>query len=456
MTEVEYTNTSPQRLPETVNNGILTATAKDALKYCLYARKSSEDDERQALSIDSQIKEMNLVAQSEGLAITEIRRESHSAKASGTRPVFSQLIQDVRKGLFQGILTWAPDRLSRNAGDLGSIVDLMDNGYLKEIRTHGQTLSNSPNDKFLLMILCSQAKLENDNRRVNVMRGLKTKCEMGFRPNQAPLGYLNDPYSGKGQKTIFLDPDRAPLVKQAFEKVVYEDYSGRDIYKWLKDSVDFKTRGNKPMTVSSVYVMLNNPFYCGMFEYPKGSGKWYKGAHDPIISKHLFQAVQEKLTTHPKSKPGTKEFDFTKLKILKCGTCGSGITAQEKHRKCNDGIHKHIYYNCTKFRDICCVEPYVPEEKLIEGFIAVLKLMPTEQIINNPILSSKYKLYQSFSALILGHNIQNEVNSIQTDTESFLRHIFKEGTRVEKRELLSSIGAILYLHNREIHCDMAN
>lgn len=450
MHEIKYTNTSPLILPESVNNGVLATVAKDALKYCLYARKSSEDDERQALSIESQVKEMSRQAEGEGLIITEIRRESHSAKASGTRPIFSQLIQDIRNGLFQGILTWAPDRLSRNAGDLGSIVDLMDNGYLKEIKAHGQTLSNSPNDKFLLMILCSQAKLENDNRRLNVMRGLKTKCEMGFRPNQAPLGYLNDPYSGKGQKTIFLDTERAPLVKEVFEKVAYEDFSGRDIYKWLKDSVDFKTRGNRPMTVSSVYVMLNNPFYCGMFEYPRGSGKWYKGAHDPIISKQLFQTVQEKLTIHPKTKPGTKEFDFTKLKILRCGTCGSGITAQEKHRKCKAGIHKHIYYNCTKFRDICCVEPYIPEEKLIEEFIMVLRHVPTEQIISNPILSPKYKLYQSFSALILGRNIQNDDDSFQTDTESFLRYIFKEGTRIEKRELLSSIGTILYLHNREV------
>lgn len=136
-----------------------------AIQYCLYARKSSEDDERQALSIDSQIKEMTAAADKEGLLITEIRRESHSAKASGQRPVFNQLLTDVRSGMFTGMIAWAPDRLSRNAGDLGSVVDLMDQGRLEEKRTHGQTFRNSPNEKFLLMILCSQAKLENDNRR---------------------------------------------------------------------------------------------------------------------------------------------------------------------------------------------------------------------------------------------------------------------------------------------------
>lgn len=71
------------------------------------------------------------------------------------------------------------DRLSRNAGDLGSLVDLMDSNKLQQIRTYGQSFSNTPNEKFLLMILCSQVKLENDNRGVNVKRGIRAKCETG-------------------------------------------------------------------------------------------------------------------------------------------------------------------------------------------------------------------------------------------------------------------------------------
>ena len=96
------------------------------VKYCLYARKSTESDEMQALSIDSQIKEMEAIAERLGLYIVEVKRESHSAKASGQRPVYKQLLVDIDQGKFNGVLTWAPDRLSRNAGDLGSLVDLMD------------------------------------------------------------------------------------------------------------------------------------------------------------------------------------------------------------------------------------------------------------------------------------------------------------------------------------------
>ena len=100
--------------------------APPKIKYVLYARKSTESEERQVLSIDSQIQEMLKTAEKDGLEIIDIRRESHSAKDSGQRPVFNEILNDIKIGKFNGILTWAPDRLSRNAGDLGSLVDLMD------------------------------------------------------------------------------------------------------------------------------------------------------------------------------------------------------------------------------------------------------------------------------------------------------------------------------------------
>src|SRR4030042_1462016 len=204
------------------------ADLKPILKYCLYSRKSNEQEERQALSIDLQIKEMLKVAERDGLDVVEIRRESHSAKASGARPIFKQLLVDIEKGLFNGILTWAPDRLSRNAGDLGELVDLMDHQKLVEIRTFSQVLTNSPNEKFLLMILGSQAKLENDNRGMNVKRGLRARVEMGLWPGQAPTGYLtNKNVDKKGQ--VLEDPDRAPGLRKMFEKDAFDNVSGRKL-----------------------------------------------------------------------------------------------------------------------------------------------------------------------------------------------------------------------------------
>jgi DNA invertase Pin-like site-specific DNA recombinase len=285
------------------------------------------------------------VAQRERLEIVDIYRESHSAKACGERPVFNQLLLDLREGKFNGILVWHPDRLSRNAGDLGAVVDLFDQKKLIEIKTHSQRFTNNPNEKFLLMILGSQAKLENDNKSINVKRGLKTKCELGLWPSVAPTGYLNSKnVTQKGQ--VFVDPDRAPVIKELFTKVAHNGMSGRKIFRWLRE-IGFLTRTGKPLTLSNIYVILNNHFYYGAFEYPKASGRWYQGSHTPLITKGIFDDAQKQLQLQRKAKGKNKEFAFTKL--MTCGLCGSGISAEEKYKNLKDGtVAKYIYYGCTQ------------------------------------------------------------------------------------------------------------
>lgn len=448
-----YTCTQPIVLPKW-ENGALTAPPKPKekpkiIRYCLYARKSTEDDERQALSIDSQIKEMQEQANEQKLKVTEVRRESFSAKQSGNRVVFNQLIQDIIRGKFQGILTWAPDRLSRNAGDLGSLVDLMDQGLLSSIRTHGQTFTCNPNDKFLLMILCSQAKLENDNKGINVKRGLRAKAEMGYRPGVSPLGYLNDYTGNKGEKKVHLDAERAPVIKEMFEKVANEGASGRNLFKWIHEEKGFKTRNDKRVTLSMIYEMLNNTYYCGIFEYPRKSGSWYKVNHESIISRELFEQVQVRLSTHPKTRPGTKEFSFTKL--LKCGTCGSGITAEEKFKRYKDDtIRRYVYYHCTRFRDMNCPEKYIREEALIEELFKLIDTINLNKIATQEKLIKEMERYNRFNHNVLQNQNDNNIKIPKVDIRNYAKYILTDGSREEKRELLSCLKTKLFLKDKTI------
>ena len=204
-------------VPTRTNHEQKEMVIEEKIRYCLYARKSTEYKERQVPSIDSQIKEMLQLAEREGLDVAEIRRESHSAKSTGQRPVYNELLTDIWQRKFGGILTWAPDRLSRNAGDLGAIVDLIDQGLLHEIRTYGRRFTNSPNEKFMLMLLGSTAKLKNDHRGENVKRALRTRVEMSLWPGAAPLGYLNQGLMDKKCQVI-VDPVRAPIItKELFD-----------------------------------------------------------------------------------------------------------------------------------------------------------------------------------------------------------------------------------------------
>lgn len=338
------------------------------LKYCLYARKSSESDERQAMSIDSQLAEMRALAESEGLNVVCELQESYSAKDSGKRPVYNKMLKGLANDEYNAILTWAPDRLSRNAGDLGSIVDLMDQNKLLHIKTYSQTFTNNPNEKFLLMILCSQAKLENDNKSINVMRGMKTKLNMGWRPGVAPLGYMNRAFGGV--KDIIIDPDRAEIIKEIFNKTA-QGVPGRELYHWLKE-INFTNRSGKNVSLSQIYLILNNTFYYGEFEWPEGSGNWYKGAHKPLIPKALYDQIHLGRIDY-KGIKGKKHFPFKE--ILVCGRCGSSITAEEKFKLLKDGTYKrHVYYSCAKGKNRSCSQPYINEVDLTHQLLQYIRL----------------------------------------------------------------------------------
>lgn len=404
-------------------------------RYCLYARKSTESEERQVLSIDSQIKEMLELAEREGLEIVSMKRESHSAKETGCRPVFNEIIEEIREEKYNAILTWAPDRISRNAGDLGKIVDLMDSGKLLQIRTYGQTFSNNPNEKFLLMILGSQAKLENDNRGINVKRGLRTRVEMGLWPGVAPLGYLNQKNIDKKCQLI-VDELRAPVVKKIFEKMAYGKMSGRKIYNWLRFEANFYTRGNKPLTLAGVYRIIESHFYYGMFEYPRGSGNWYKGKHEPLITKELFDQAQAQLKRDNIQREN-KEFAFTKL--FTCGYCGSGISAEEKWKQLKDGTHaKYIYYSCARSKDRNCKNKYIREEYLIKEMLKILDKVNINELGMRQKLEDEISRFNIFQRSVMGSTDKIQKNT-ETDIRNYAKYILKEGQVTEKRELLANL-----------------
>jgi len=416
------------------------------VKYCLYARKSTESEEQQILSIDSQIKEMLSMAERDHLEVVDVKKESHSAKEANQRPIFNEIVEEIKKGKFNGILTWAPDRISRNAGDLGRIVDLMDQGILLEIRTYGQRFTNSPNEKFLLMILGSQAKLENDNKVVNVKRGLRARCEMGLWPCTAPTGYFNSKNTEK-RCHVEVDSHRAPIVRKMFEKVAYEKWSGRRIHAWLKDEIKFKTRNGKAFSISNIYITLRNTFYYGSFEYPKGGGQWYQGKHTPIITKELFDKVQESMASYAVNGEH-KEFAFTKL--MTCGLCGSGITADEKFKKQNNGnMHRYVYYGCSRFHDKCCKSGYIREEDLIEQLTILVDKIDLDEIGMKERIKSEVERHKKFNSDILGVK-EKSVKVADIDIRNYAKYLLREGALWEKRELLSCLRSKVMMNNKKV------
>jgi len=319
------------------------------IKYFLYARKSSESEDRQAASIDAQIEELNRLAERESLQIAAIFSEAKSAKEPG-RLEFNRMIEKLYKGEAQGILCWKLDRLARNPID-GSQIDWM---IQKSVITHIRTYEKSyyPADNVIMMqVEFGMANQYIRDLSVNVKRGLRAKVASGIFPSLAPAGYMNTPYRDKGDKEIVVDPERFPIIRKMWDLMLSGSYTPPRILEiankeWGYRTPKHRTEGDKPMSRSAIYKLFNNPFYYGEFEYPLGSGQWHKGKHQPMITREEFESVQRLLGRKRNPRPHTKFFSFTGM--IACGECGSSVTAEEKHQLiCSSCKHKFSYSGKT-------------------------------------------------------------------------------------------------------------
>ena len=246
---------------------------------------------------------------------------------------------------------------------------------------------------------------------------------------------------------VIVDPIRAPIIKKMFEKVANENWSGRKLYNWLRFELNFYTRGNKPLTLSGVYRVLENPFYYGIFERPKESGNWYQGKHTPLITQELFEKVKAQLKRDQIVRE-TKEFSFTKL--FTCGYCGSGISAEEKWKQLKSGgANRYIYYSCSRARDRNCKNKYIREEDLITELLKILDQVNLNELGMRQKLEDEISRFNIFQRSVLGTKEKAETRK-DTDIRNYAKYILKEGSTVEKRELLANLRSRIVYKDKQL------
>ena len=336
------------------------------MKYFLYCRKSTEDEERQVLSLQSQRETLDRTfAGRTDIEIVGIFEEAKSAKTPG-RPIFAAMLARIEAGEADGIMSWAPDRLARNSIDGGRIIYLLDTGTLRDLKFATYTFENNSQGKFMLSIMFGQSKYYSDALSENVKRGNRTKLENGWRPNRAPLGYIND----AATRTIMPDPLRFPLIRRMFELMLSGMASPRDIALTARNDWGFRTpimkrSGGVPIALSTVYRILGNPFYAGLIQW---NDEVYAGAHMPVVTRDEFNHVQALLRRGGQPRPQRHIFPFTGL--IRCGNCGMMVTAETRIKPSG---RRYTYYHCTR-RGLSarCREPSATAQDMREAFAAFL------------------------------------------------------------------------------------
>lgn len=295
------------------------------LKYVLYARKSEDDPQKQIRSIGDQIAECRSLAIRLGLHIIEPPLvESKSAKKPNQRPVFSQMLQDIRVGKYDAILAWNPDRLARNMKEGGEIIDMVDEKVIKDLKFVTHHFSSDPNGKMLLGMAFVLSKQYSDKLSVDVTRGVRLKFGEGrshipkhgytfddngiYHPDGKNFDLMREAWEARLQGTS-LDEISMRINKKGYSKTVKS--SGRQIQMNAKILTD----------------IFHDPFYYGILALKSGQMCDLRAAYKfvPMITEDEYNQVQE--LSRRRLKPfNTKRHVFYPLKaIIICSFCGKNM-----------------------------------------------------------------------------------------------------------------------------------
>lgn len=371
---------------------------ENKVKYLMYLRKSTDSEDRQIQSIEDQKKELERIAKLLNIDIKGVYQENQSAKKPG-RQEFNKMLTEIKKGRANGILCWRINRLSRNPIDSGELQWLMQQGLLQSIQTPGREYKTGDN-VLMMSVETGMANQYIIDLGRDVKRGMLSKAEKGYRPGRSPLGYLNDKHGEQGNKKIYVDEQKFPIVRKMWDLMLTGEYSVSKIIDIANDELGLrrKCKGiDVKLHYSHGYDIFTNPFYYGEYEW---DGKVYQGKHTPMITPEEFDYVQKLLGIKTKSQ--TKHKDLPYRGVVRCGECGCHITPEIKIKRLvlTGEVKSFIFHRCTRRkRDYKCKQKPISHREF------------NQQIIEKLEKISLPESFLPFALKILNRDNESEVNN---------------------------------------------
>jgi site-specific DNA recombinase len=297
-------------------------------KYFGYIRVSTAKQGERSVSLPEQKDAIDRYAQRSNLVIADWFEERQTAARKG-RPVWAQMLKALRTGKAKGVVIHKIDRSARNLKDWADLGELIDQGI--EVHFANESLDlHSRGGRLSADIQAVVAADYIRNLREEAKKGIYGRLKQGFYPLRAPLGY-QDNGAGKAKS---IDPTTGPLVKRAFELYV----TGNFTLHTLKDELyrlGLRNKEGGPVSLSGISKILNNSFYMGIITI-KRNGQVFQGNHEPLISRHTFDTVQDVLSGRFHTRTIRHEFLFRRL--VKCRSCDSTLIGERQKGS--------VYFRC--------------------------------------------------------------------------------------------------------------
>ncbi len=331
----------------------VVGVAQSIARVVIYLRVSTEEQakkggEAEGFSIPFQREVcLDKVRQLGGIFVEEYVDAGESAK-SADRPELQRMLKELKAKRIDFVIVHKIDRLARNRADDVAINAAIARAGAKLVSV-AEPVDETPSGKLLYNMMAGVAQYYSDNLAVEVLKGMTTKAKRGGTPYRAPLGYLNKTEFIDGARVswIIIDPERAPLIRWAFEQYALGTWPIRLLVDALNEK-GLRTRPSrklaaKPITISGLHHMLRNPYYMGVVPY---QGVYHEGKHEPLIRPELWLRVQDVLTAHNISGEKDRVHNHYLKGSIYCGDCKSRLIFSRN--KGNGGAYD--YYTCLSRR----------------------------------------------------------------------------------------------------------
>lgn len=345
------------------------------MKVALYIRVSTEEQAQHGYSLAAQEERLKAYAMSQDWEIVKIYRDEGRSAKDLKRDQLQRMLTDLKIGLFDVVLVYRLDRLTRSVLDLYELLKIFDQHDVKFKSATEVYDTTTAIGRLFITLVAALAQWERENLAERVKFGMLKKASLGeWMGGIIPYGYTFD---GNAFRIV---ENEAAIVKKIFKM---GKTKGMDAISKALNTEGFRTKKGFNWSGFSVHYILRNPVYIGNFRYNEGSGKTYQPLEDqrtfqseridPIITEKEFWEVQRILDARKlkKGKALTGKYYFTS--VLCCGKCGAPMTGTAyKYKEKNGEITKTKYYRCSnKMRTKSCNMPQIQEARLAEELIRV-------------------------------------------------------------------------------------
>ncbi|MPZ49698.1 MAG: hypothetical protein GEU75_10455 [Dehalococcoidia bacterium] len=295
-----------------------------------YIRVSTEEQAREGYSLAAQENAIRSYCAAMGWGLVEVYSDAgRSGGSTKGREGLAQLLAASTAGLIDRVIFSKLDRLARRLRDLLEISDRLETLGVGIVSIQEAIDTGSATGRMLRNMIGTVAEFERELIRERIVIGMGQKARQGEVVGPVSLGYRRE--DGK------LLPDAsAPRVLRLFELYGGGEYSLRRLADWAAGAGLTSTEGNH-LDRLSVRKILLNPVYVGdVIYHPRGADRAvFPGSHPPIVTRQLFELVQEQLSRRRYAKPaatwGREAYPLTGVAI--CGHCGNALTGSRAGRR---------------------------------------------------------------------------------------------------------------------------